>query len=79
MLDRCELCHVADFIWEDEMCGACYCKSHPDKGMVVLKRHTAEPTAQELEHIKTVAQKLWPGLAFRGPKTILDHFHWHQE
>jgi len=46
--------------------------------MIVLKRHTAFPTQDELAYLKKIALKLFPEKHFRGPASIRDHFHWHE-
>jgi len=49
--------------------------------MIVLKRHTMEPTEEELRHLEEVVRRLFGDTA-RVRKTqrkIPDHLHWHIE
>ena len=78
---NCPLCraeHLTPWIWEDEVCWICYCATHTETPMIVLKRHSAEPTPEEMEHIKAVKNKLFPELRFRGHmQSLPDHWHEH--
>lgn len=78
----CPLCskeHLTEWLHEDDTCWCCYCVSHPDKVIIVLKRHDQIPTEEELEHMYGIAKKLFPKKSWRGPNSILDHFHLHEE
>jgi len=79
--ENCERCKgekVTEWKYEDDVCWVARCKSHPDKWMIVLRRHTAFPTQEEMIHLKEVALKLFPDKRFRGPRSVRDHFHWHE-
>lgn len=83
--NECPLCRLArgldritETLYEDNTVISCYCKSHPSKILIVLKRHTPQPTPEEAEHMQQIAHKLFPNKQWRGPKSILDHFHLHE-
>lgn len=54
------------------------CETH-NVPMFVIKRHSAEPTIEETAHIKDLIDTMFSDQPFRGPHTIMDHFHWHRE
>ena len=78
----CPLCRASDLIerlYEDDVCWAAYCLSHPDKVLVVLKRHTTTPTGDEFTRLREVAERLRPRGSFDwGHGTIRKHFHLHE-
>jgi len=81
MIPSCPLCReekLTEWLYEDEICWVAYCKTHPNKILIVLKRHTAYPTQKELTHLKKITLKLFPEKHFREPKSIRDHFHLHE-
>ena len=78
----CPLCakeHLTAWLHEDEICWACYCASHQDKVVIVLNRHDPVPTIEEINHMESIARKLLPNATWRGPKSLPEHFHLHQE
>lgn len=80
----CPLCRLArgfdrvtKVYFEDEKVIVVDCKTC-GVPMIVLKRHTVYPTQEEVEHLKSVALKLFPNRRFRAePRSIKEHFHWH--
>jgi len=81
MNSECPLCKaekITKWLCEDEVCWVAYCKSHPDKVIIVLKRHTPQPTPEEAEHIQQVAEKFFPNKKWRYPKSLPQHFHLHE-
>jgi len=81
----CPLCRVADWVYQDDVCWIAYCKSHPDKLIVVLKRHSRFPSPREMEHIIGLVKRLYPHKRWKfsndlsKPAKIRDHFHMHEE
>lgn len=76
----CRLCQgeiVTKLYYQDEKVIVVDCKVHL-KPMIVLKRHTAFPTQEELDYLKKIALKLFPEKRFREPHSIKDHWHWHE-
>jgi len=76
----CELCraeHLTEWKHEDNICWVARCKTHPNQWLIVLKRHTAYPTQEELSHLKKIALKLFPEIHFREGASIRDHYHLH--
>ena len=57
----------------------CRCATHKDKWMLVYGRHVADPGQGVEEQMRRIAETLFPGRAFRGPASILDHWHLHEE
>lgn len=80
----CPLCNLCmgdmktKLYHDDALCIVVDCIVH-NVPMFVIKRHSSEPTTEEMEHIKQLADTMFPGQHFRGPHTIMDHFHWHRE
>jgi len=83
---NCELCRlyenreiVTRLYHEDDVCIVINCKVH-NVPILVLKRHTAFPTQEELSHLKKIALKLFPEMHFRDSSSgsIRDHFHLHE-
>jgi len=76
----CRLWHDREIItplhYEDDICISVDCSVHRIP-QIVLKRHAAEPTPEELQHINEVAQRLWPNVRWRPPASIPQHFHLH--
>lgn len=78
---NCDLCKAEDLterVHDDPVCWAAPCFTHREKLIVVLKRHTTEPTREELNHIRAVARDLRPRSGWRGPVSIPEHFHLHE-
>ena len=78
---NCELCKaekITQWLYEGELCWVAFCKSHPNKLIMVLKRHTPHPTQKELHYMKQVIARRFPNNHWRGPHSILDHFHLHE-
>lgn len=78
---RCKLCQaerLTSRLYEDERVWIARCKSHPDKWLVVLKRHGGKPTEEERAYMLETAGKLLTRRYWREPRTILDHFHLHE-
>lgn len=83
---ECPLCRlvlyreiIAPLHYEDAVCMVVNCYSHPNRVLIVLKRHTPTPSKEEEASMEEVAKKLFPSKRFRGPKSILDHWHLHEE
>lgn len=81
----CPLCdlylkrEIVTRLWyEDEKVIVVNCKSHPDKRMIVLKRHTADPTPSEDAYMRGIMEQLFPGIQLRGPRSIFGHWHLHE-
>lgn len=75
----CDLCraeHITEWIYEDKICWVAYCSFHRDTPMVVLRRHSPQPTEAEMEHIRKVKEKLFPDRRFRGYMKN-NKVHWH--
>jgi len=80
-LSDCELCkreRVTEWRYEDDLVWVARCKSHPDKWMIIIKRHSSEPNEDERKRISEVKDRFFPKLQFRGPQSILDHYHIHE-
>lgn len=84
-MSECPLCRLAQgldritqILYEDDKAVACFCKSHPDKVIIVLKHHTRYPMPQEQAHLELIASTKFPDKKFRGPRSILDHYHMHE-
>jgi len=78
---ECPLCRaekLTKWLYEDKLCWAAYCKTHPDKIIIVLKHHTRYPMPQEKAHLEMIAKTKFPNKKFRGPQSIKDHFHLHE-
>jgi len=75
----CELCEgkiITKLYYQDDKVIVVDCSTHL-KPMIVLRRHTAYPTQEEMRYLKEIAVRLFPEMSFRGPASIRDHFHWH--
>lgn len=56
------------------------CKSHPDRWVIVNPNlHTADPPEEEKEKLRKVMEILFPGIRLRGPASIRDHWHLHEQ
>jgi len=83
VVSGCELCkreRLTQWFHEDDICWVAICKTC-GVPMIVLKRHTMEPTEEELRHLEEVVRRLFGDTA-RVRKTqrkIPDHLHWHIE
>jgi len=80
MKGKCPLCSLerkTEWRYEDERVVICRCLSHPEKWMVVLRRHTVEPTEEEDAYMRKVMRRLFPGIRLRGPRTV-PHYHLHE-
>ena len=87
---KCSLCRLCEkdglprkdqkIYYEDEICLAIDCLNHPTKKLIILKRHTSKPTEKELNHLKGIAENLYPGNQWRDSSigSIPEHFHLHQ-
>lgn len=78
---KCSFCRkdrLQPQTYADSVCWATCCNSHPEKLMIVLNRHSAHPTPEELSHMEAVAENLLPGQSWRGPASMPQHFHLHQ-
>jgi len=75
----CELRKITELIEEDDKVVICRCASHLDKWMVILRRHTDRPTREELEYMHLVADNVLGQRRWRGPISIPQHFHLHEE
>ncbi len=56
----------------------CKCINHPSKWMIVWGKHEADPPEEMKEKMKCVMEVLFPGIQLRGPRSIPQHFHWHE-
>jgi Zn ribbon nucleic-acid-binding protein len=76
----CPLCKAEKLTWwyyEDSLCWIADCKTC-GVPLAVLKRHTTQPTPEEVEHMVQIAKKLFPGKRIDFTmKSILGHFHFH--
>jgi len=66
----CPLCRreeLTKLLYEDPICWVTYCASHPDKILVVLNRHTKDPSEEEISHLWRVIESKFPGRKWRGP------------
>jgi len=78
---ECPLCQaekLTEWKHEDDIVWVARCKSHPDKWMIVLKAHKEKPSFDEVLHVMNIQRKLFPTKEFRGPQSILDHYHLHE-
>ncbi len=58
MSEFCPLYRAKRLTWwyhEDKICWVTDCSSHPDKKIIVLRRHSKHPTPLEEEHIRKLA------------------------
>jgi len=74
----CKLEKLTDWLYEDGKIVICRCLSHPDKWLCILRRHTAKPTLDELQYLSVKMQDLLGAKNWRGPNSILEHFHLHE-
>ena len=77
----CPLCkreRKTHWYYEDHVVWIADCSSHPDKVLIVLKRHSRLPTPEETEHMEELKRRFFPEKEFRYPRSILDHFHFHE-
>ena len=77
----CPLCKAEKLTkryYEDPWLWIADCLSHPDKKIVVLKRHTDKPMRRELRHMYDVVYALFRDKKWRGPNSIKEHFHLHE-
>lgn len=73
----CERGKVSHWYLEDDICWVADCITF-GLPMIVLKRHTMDPTDQELNHLKSVVNNLFPSKGLRkGQRRRADHLHWH--
>ena len=82
---ECPLCRlygkkeiITRLHYEDLICIAVDCSSHSGLIIVVLKRHTAYPTQEELQHLKRVTRVLGPEKRWREGASLRDHYHLHE-
>jgi len=75
---NCPLCSLTDWVYRDDVCWITYCPSHPEKLIVVLKRHGAQPSVREMEHIIGLVKRLYPRKRWKLSDEIKDHFHIHE-
>lgn len=75
---ECRLCgtDVADSLYWDPVCFVVFCNTCQDVPMIVLQRHTAEPTVQEMDHIERIRLREFGHLRFRGEGMRNLHDHW---
>lgn len=78
----CELCRlekITNWFYEDDICAFLICKTCRIP-MMVLKRHTMNPTEKEINHIQDMKDRLFPDYKWRkNQRKIPDHLHWHLE
>ena len=78
----CPLCkreHKTTWKYEDSICWVARCETD-GQWMIVLKRHTMEPTNIEIVHMEMVAKELFgENVKFRKKQghPEYNHFHWH--
>lgn len=79
MSNSCPLCRrekLTEWLWDDEICWVAKCITCG--GWQIILNHHGEPTPEELEHLKTVSQKLFPNAKWRGVRRVIkDHWHEH--
>lgn len=78
--ENCPLCRrdkLQPQPYHDSVCWCTFCNSHPGFPLVVLNRHAAGPTPEELQHMKNIAEQIFPGHSWRPPAAILTHYHLH--
>lgn len=80
ILMNCDLCNLekkTKWYYEDEKIVICDCTTCKIP-MVVLRKHTMKPTENDIEHICSIARKLFGDVMFRvDQRRIRDHLHWH--
>jgi len=54
------------------------CSTHPDKWMLVWGEHTSNPSKEEKELMLKILKILFPDKKFRGPRSIPEHWHYHE-
>jgi len=78
----CELCRLeklTEWKYEDDILVICKCKTHPNKWMAVLRRHTKEPNLTEKYCIVGMINLHFnDDVKWRGPNSIKDHYHLHE-
>lgn len=77
----CDLCILekrTKWFYEDKSFVIINC-DHCMQPMIVIKRHTMQPTEQRLEKMIKIAHELFgKNIEFRKEqKKIKSHFHWH--
>lgn len=70
MCELCEARRTTPMIYEDTMC---WVAKHKGSKVIVLKRHTDQPTREERSHLRRVARMFFP--AFMGPQLIPQHYY----
>jgi len=79
---KCPFCepieHKTRWYYEDELIAVFDCVVHKQP-MIVLKRHTSKPTAEEMAYMRRKAKELFgEKVRFRGYMgSIKSHFHDH--
>lgn len=74
----CEAKRLTERYYEDNNVWVADCSSHPDKKLIVWKEHKGILKPDELAYIYAVARIHFPDKKWRGPRSILDHFHLHE-
>lgn len=86
----CELCDRTEqkegrlkILYQDEVCWVTLCKTHNPHLLVVLNRHVREPSVEEEQRMRDVANIAFPDKKWiasnRNPSsTIPEHFHLHE-
>lgn len=79
---NCPLCKIKkseELLYDDDLIYVCHCINHPDKVIVVIKRHSDQPTKNEILAFAEVKSKLFRDGTFRGPKNNKGHWYWHEK
>jgi len=82
-VSNCDLCKAeGPKMLDDTICWAAFCRTHPSKLIVVLRRHARNPTDYELAHMMS---QLRPMILYQNRRkwkfegtTIPEHYHFHQ-
>lgn len=84
---KCPLCLLHDRVltkwhWVDELVIICDCLTCTKNGvedhiMVVLRRHTAEPTEREADHMQAMADAAGIEITRKKARACPQHAHWH--
>lgn len=56
----------------------CKCLKHKDKWMLVWGEHTSNPSKEEKEIMLKILKLFFPKKKWRGPKSIPEHWHFHE-
>lgn len=68
--------------WVDDLVIVCDCLTCTENGiedhiMVVLRRHSAQPTEQEAQHMQEIAHACGLEVTRKTARVCPEHTHWH--